>query len=715
MAPPRLRVASDVGGTFTDNLAYDEAARRVTVAKVPTTPENRALGTVHGLQRALALQGRTGSDVVYVGHGMTTATNAVIQRRGGRTAFITNEGFRDLLLIGRQNRPSLYDIRRTRPEPLVTREDCHTVRGRLDPTGQEITPLDEDGLRRIAGRLRTDRVAAVAICLLHAYANPAHERRAKAILAKALPGIPVCISTDILAEFREYERASTVVLNAYLLPVMERYLASLTDLLADPEDGLGLDSAAPVMVMEASGGLMTVATARDKPVHTVLSGPAGGVVASAHVAALSGFADIITLDMGGTSTDISLVLGGVPQVTREANLAGAPIRIPVIDINAIGAGGGSIAWIDDGGALRVGPHSAEAVPGPACYGRGGDEPTVTDANLVLGRFGADTRLGGELALDPEAAARAIENRIAGPLGLDLTAAAAGILRVANATMTRGIRVVSVERGHDPRRLTLVPFGGAGPMHGSPLARELAIPRLLVPPTPGILCALGMLIADLRHDLVRTHLAAHAGLSAAAARAVFAPMLEEAQRLLAADQVPAERQRIEMRVDMRYIGQSYELPIPLPAPTLPSPATGGGLGRGRVDFGAADWAGLAGAFHAEHARRFGHSDPAAPVEVVSFAVTATGLIDTPELPRPAAGGKEPPQEARLGRRRVYFETAAPGAGEWRECPVWRREALLADNEIAGPAIVEEVSATTVLYPADRARVDTIGSLVVEVGE
>jgi N-methylhydantoinase A len=694
MAPPRLRVASDVGGTFTDNLAYDEAARRVTVAKVPTTPENRAVGTVRGLKRALELQGRGGGDVAYVGHGMTTATNAVIQRSGGRTALITNEGFRDLLLIGRQNRPSLYDIRKTRPLPLVRREDCHTVRGRLDPTGREVTPLDEDGLREIARRLNADGVKAVAVCLLHAYANPAHERRAQAILTEELPGIPVCISTDILAEFREYERASTVVLNAYLLPVMERYLASLSDLLAEPTQGLGIAVEVPVMVMEASGGLMTVATAREKPVHTVLSGPAGGVVASAHVAQLSGFSDIITLDMGGTSTDISLILGGRPQVTREAALEGAPIRIPVIDINAIGAGGGSVAWIDEGGALRVGPRSAEAVPGPACYGRGGSEPTVTDANLVLGRFGADTKLGGELGLDPDAAARAISEQIAGPLGLELTAAAAGILRVANATMARGIRVVSVERGHDPRGLVLVPFGGAGPMHGSPLARELGIPRLLVPPTPGILCALGMLVADLRHDLVQTYLAAHRDLSVAAARAILEPMLGEARRLLEADRVPEERRRIEMRVDMRYIGQSYELPISLAA------------------FTEADWAALVPAFHAEHARRFGHNDLAAPVEVVSFAVTATGLIDTPELPRPAEGSREPPDEARTGARRVYFEAGA--GGDWVECPVWRREALLAGNEIAGPAIIEEVSATTVLYPGDHARVDAIGSLIVELG-
>jgi N-methylhydantoinase A len=700
MTAPRLRVASDVGGTFTDNLAYDEAAKRVTVAKVPTTPENRALGTVRGLLRALALQGRGGRDVGYVGHGMTTATNALIQRTGGRVAFVTNEGFRDLLLIGRQNRPSLYDIRKTRPLPLVRREDCHTVRGRLDPAGNEVAPLDEAGLRQIAEQLRAapgaNRVDAVAICLLHAYANPAHERRAKAILEGALPGIPVCASTDILAEFREYERASTVVLNAYLLPVMDRYLASLTELLADPVAGLGLAPEVPVMVMEASGGLMTVATAREKPVHTVLSGPAGGVVASAHVAALSGFADIITMDMGGTSTDISLVLGGRPQVTREAGLDGTPIRIPIIDINAIGAGGGSIAWIDEGGALRVGPRSAEAVPGPACYGRGGGEPTVTDANLVLGRLGDDTRLGGELSLDAAAAAQAIADRIAGPLGLDLVAAASGILRVANATMARGIRVVSIERGHDPRRLTLVPFGGAGPMHGSPLARELAIPRLLVPTTPGILCALGMLIADLRHDLVQTRLVAHRDLPVGEARAMFDPLLQEAGRLLAADRVPGERQRVEMRLDMRYIGQSYELPIAL------------------GDFAPATWTALVPAFHAEHARRFGHSDPGAPVEIVAFAVTATGLIDTPELPRPPVGGQAPPPAARRGTRRAYFEAAGARAGGWAQCPVWQREALLAENEIAGPAIVEELSATTVLYPDDRARVDAVGNLIVEVG-
>jgi N-methylhydantoinase A len=435
---------------------------------------------------------------------------------------------------------------------------------------------------------------------------------------------------------------------------------------------------------------MTVATARERPVHTVLSGPAGGVIASAHVAALSGFPDIITMDMGGTSTDISLILGGAPQVTRAASLERTPIRIPVIDINAIGAGGGSIAWIDDGGALRVGPMSAEAIPGPACYARGGTQPTVTDANLVLGRFGGETRLGGELTLDEGAARRAIK-RIADPLGLDLVTAAAGILRVANANMGRGIRVVSIERGHDARGLTLVPFGGAGPMHGSPVARDLAIPRLLVPPTPGILCALGLLVADLRHDLSQTRLAAHADLSAA-----LAPMLDEARRALAEDRMPPERQRIEMHVEMRYVGQSFELKVPLSG------------------FDDAEWAALVPAFHAEHRRRFGHADLAAPVEIVSFAVTARGIIDTPELPRPERGGTAPPDAALAGSRRVYFEAAGPTGGDWHDCVIWRREALLAGNEIAGPAIVEEISATTVLYPGDRARIDDHGSLVVEVG-
>jgi N-methylhydantoinase A len=381
----------------------------------------------------------------------------------------------------------------------------------------------------------------------------------------------------------------------------------------------------------------------------------------------------------------------VPAITHEAKLETIPVRLPVIDIHAIGAGGGSIAWIDDGGALRVGPMSAEAVPGPACYRRGGTRPTTTDANVVLGRLGPDTRLGGEMTLDAEAAQRAIHDAIAGPLGLDLVSAAAGILRVTHANVVRGIRVVSIERGHDPRDFALVPFGGAGPMHGTPVARELRIPRLLIPPTPGILCALGQLVSDLRHDLIETHIGPHAAFGMEAVRAILARLCEHGNELLAADGVAPAKRRIETRVDARYAGQSYELTLPL------------------AD--AAQWQGLAQAFHQTHQARFGHHDAGCPVEIVAFGVTAVGLIDAPELPQIAQGSGEP---AAAGSRRVFYEADDPAQpGQWQQAQVYRRENLLAGNVIRGPAVIEEISATSVLYPGDVARVDRYGSMIVEL--
>jgi N-methylhydantoinase A len=691
----RIRIASDVGGTFTDSIAYDPASRRIAVSKMPTTPKAREVGTIDSLRRALAALGAEGGAVDYVGHGMTTATNAVIQRSGAKTAFVTTRGFRDLLLIGRQDRPSLYDIDVVRSPPLVPRELCFGVGGRLDAAGREIEPLDREGLVRAAADMRAAGVEAVAIVLLHAYANPAHEREAKAVLERELPGAVVCISTDILSEFREFERASTTVLNAYLTPILTSYLGSLSRRLVDREQGLGVGGDKPVMVMEASGGLMTVESARAKPVHTVLSGPAGGVVAGAHFAALIAADTIITMDIGGTSTDISLIRHGRPEITRSARIGQIPIRLPVIDINAIGAGGGSIAWIDDGGALRVGPISAEAVPGPACYGHGGERPTISDANLVLGRLDAATRLGGNLALDAEAARRAIETHVARPLGMDVVAAAAGILRVAHANIVRGIRVVSVERGHDPRVATLVPFGGAGPMHGSPVARELNIGRVAIPPAPGILCALGQLLSDLRHDLIETHIFPYAPGGEERAVSVADRLVAEAERLLADDRVPAEKRRVEVRVEARYIGQSYELPIAF----------------AHRDRGA--WARLGADLHAAHRARFGHSDPEAPIEIVGLGATAIGQVDAPALPTLAEGGPAVPTDAVLGRRRVFFEGGRPGdAGGWADARVIVRDRLLAGNVVAGPAVIEEVSATSVLYPGDRARVHASGVLVVE---
>jgi len=691
----KVRIASDVGGTFTDSIAYDPVSRRIAVSKVPTTPEARDVGTVEGLRAALRQLGMTGGAVAYVGHGMTTATNAVIQRSGARTAFVTNHGFRDLLLIGRQERPSLYDIDVVRAPPLVPRERCYGIVGRMDHNGREIEPLDQAQLVEAAADMRARGVEAVAVAFLHAYANPAHERAAKAVLEQHLPRVAICASSDILREFREFERASTAVLNTYLTPVMASYLGSLSARLHDAEAGLGIGRDTPIMVMEAAGGLMTVETALAKPVHTILSGPAGGVVAGAHFAALAGAGHVITMDVGGTSTDISLIRNGRPETTRAARIGQIPIRLPTIDINAIGAGGGSIAWIDDGGALRVGPMSAEAVPGPACYGRGGTRPTMSDANLVLGRMGSETRLGGTLRLDAGAARKAIETHIAGPLGIDVVAAAVGILRVAHANIVRGIRVVSVERGHDPRQCTLVPFGGAGPMHGTPVARELQIGRLIVPPAPGILCALGQLLADLRHDLVETHIFPLAAGNAEPALAIALRLSDAADRLLAADGVPPDKRSIEVRVEARYVGQSYELPIAF----RHSDADG--------------WAGLAGDFHAAHRNRFGHADAEAPIEIVAFGATAIGKVDTPELPALASGGSTPAAAAQVSTRDVFFEGDDIGeAGKWVSARIFQRDRLLADNVIEGPAVIEEVSATTVLYPGDRARVHGNGALLVE---
>jgi N-methylhydantoinase A len=690
-----VRIASDVGGTFTDSNAYDPATRRITIAKVPTTPEARDVGTVESLRHTLDQLGVNGSAVGYVGHGMTTATNAVIQRTGAKTAFVTNRGFKDLLLIGRQDRPSLYDVDVVRAPPLVPRELCYGVAGRLDYRGQEIEPLDRAGLAEAAADMRARGVEAVAVTFLHAYANDTHERAAKEILTRLLPGIPVCISSEIQRVFREFERASTAVLNAYLTPVMARYLRSLSTRLHDAETGLGVGRDKPVMVMEAAGGLMTVETALAKPVHTVLSGPAGGVVAGAHFAGLAGATNVITMDVGGTSTDISLIRQGRPETTRQARIGQVPIRLPTIDINAIGAGGGSIAWIDDGGALRVGPMSAEAVPGPACYGRGGTKPTTSDANLVLGRLGSETRLGGHMRLDLEAAREAIESHVARPLGIDTVAAAVGILRVANANIVRGIRVVSVERGHDPRQCVLVPFGGAGPMHGTPVARELRIGKIIVPPTPGILCALGQLLADLRHDLMETHIFPYTPANAGRATDIARRLREAGDARLAADGVIADRRTIEVSVEARYVGQSYELPI-------------------RFAFqDAAGWTRVATDFHAAHRQRFGHADPEAPMEIVGFGATAVGKVDTPVLPELAPGEPTPPAGAQTGKRDVFFESDTLGeAGAWFATKVFERQRLLAGNAIEGPAVIEEISATTVLYPGDRAHVHANGALIVE---
>ncbi len=658
-------VGVDTGGTFTDFVVID--GDDIRVHKVLSTPDSPDRAIVQGL-RELGVLGRMATLV----HGSTVATNAVLERKGVRAGLITTAGFRDVLEIGRQTRPKLYDLRVTRDEPLVPRDRRVEVVERLDERGGVMTPLDEESVARAVRAMVEAGVESVAVCLLFSFANPAHE--AAVVTAARAAGLHVSASSEVLPEFREYERTSTVVLNAYVGPLMDRYLARLED---------ELPAGQPLRIMQSNGGSISAATARREAARTLLSGPAAGVVGAAFVAGASGFDRTITFDMGGTSTDVALIDGAVTETT-DGRIGGHPTRLPTIDIHTVGAGGGSIAWFDLGGALRVGPRSAGADPGPAAYGRGGDEPTVTDANVVLGRLIPDNFLGGTMALDVDAA-RAAVGTIAGRLGTSVEEAALGIIRIANANMEAAIRVISVERGYDPRLFSLVAFGGAGPLHACELAATLRIPRVLAPATPGVLSALGMLAADVLKDYVRTVMV-DATQAAAAIEPVFAELAATGEADLAAEGIAPEQIRIERLLDLRYVGQSYELVVPY---------------HGDLE------ATLAG-FHAAHERRFGYSDPAERVQVVNVRVKARGVATPPRITRQDAGTPRPATPA--VRRPVVF--GVNGAATTYDAPIYDRAALEPGQYVDGPAIVTQYDTTLVVPPAWRATNDEVGNLVIE---
>jgi N-methylhydantoinase A len=691
----RFLIASDVGGTFTDTILYDKDDKRIYVSKVSTTPENQSIGTIRSISKIIKSRGLDGREVEAVNHGMTTGTNTVIQRRGARSALITNQNFRDILEIGRQNRPSLYDFFVTKERPLIERENRFTIKGRINYKGQILEDLNEIEIRRVATEIRRRKVKAVAICLLHSYINPLHEQRVRDLITSILGDIPICISSEILPEYREYERFSTTVLNAYLMPVLHRYLTSLEEGLKGDnlESSLNIEPQVPLMIMESSGGVMTAKAGREKPVYTLLSGPAGGVVASTFIGRLTGFQNLITIDMGGTSTDISLILNGRPILTSEGNIEGIPIRVSIIDINAIGAGGGSIAWIDEGGALKVGPQSAEAVPGPACYGQGGGQPTITDANVILGRIDPDYFLGGEMRLNPELAQKVIEERLCGPLKMDLITAALGIVQVANANMVRGIRVVSVERGYDPRDFTLIPYGGAGPLHAVALAKELKIPKVLVPPIPGIFSAMGMLISDIRHDFVLTRIFPAHKVKPEEVEVIFQNLTEKALEMLRKEGVKEEDTVILKYVDVRYVGQSFEIRINFEA----EQCTETNLKE------------LVQSFHREHERRYGHKDLIAPVELVNFRVEGIGTREPIHLKEIPSGSEQPFSESLKSIRKVYFEESQA----FLDTKIFERERLLAGNVMEGPAIIEESNATTLIHPGMVGKVDRYGAILIHI--
>jgi len=672
-----IRIGIDTGGTFTDLVAFAPASGSLAFHKVATTPEDPARGIIRGIREIVDRTGARAEEIELLVHGTTVATNAVLQRAGARVALITTAGFRDVLQIQRQDRPRLYDLRGRRALPLVPRALRYELHERVRFDGSVQTPLDRGQLDGLVDVLRRERVEAVAVGLLHSYANPSHELEVGRVLAQRLPGAAVCLSHELAGEQGEYERFSTCAMNAFVQPVIGRYLGRL-------EQGLAAKGiAAPLFIMKSSGGVMSAQAAARRAVETVMSGPAGGVVAGAASArSEAGCRNLITADMGGTSFDVAVVQEGAVGFARDTEMGGLAISVPMLDIHSVGAGGGSIGWIDAGGALRVGPHSAGARPGPACYGLGGSEPTVTDANLVLGRLGAESLLGGGMTVDPEAARRAIHDRLAGPLRIGVEAAAEGVIRVVNAAMTAAMRKLTVERGHDPREFALCPFGGAGPLHGAELAAELGIGRTIVPLAPGVNSAIGLLMADLREDRVATFVRRLDRTTATELEGLFAELEESARERLRLSANGAGELRLSRALGQRYLGQRYELPVAVES--------------GPLDL---DW--VAERFHAEHERTYGYARAEHPVEVHSAWVSAEVDLQPLRLP-PAPRASGDPEPAAV--RRVHF------AGRGCQTPVFQRDALGAGTTLTGPAIIEQLDATTALWPGQRLEVDRHGQLL-----
>ena len=672
------RVGVDVGGTFTDVVAVRDG--RVRVHKVASTPDAPERGVVDGLEAA-AGDGLALDTVATLAHGTTVATNAVLEREWADTALLTTDGFRDVLEIGRQDRPALYDLHGAKPDPVVPRDRRHGVAGRLDERGTELTPLDTAAVRELAADLDAE---SVAVALLFAFEDDAHERAARDALREGGYEGSISLSSDVLPEIREYERTLATALNAALRPVMAGYLGRLDDDI----DEAGVR--APLRVMASNGGLLDAERARDAPVRTLLSGPAAGVRGAAHVAARHGHDDALTMDMGGTSCDVSLVRDGEPLVATDVTVGDYPVATPMVDVHTVGAGGGSVASVDAGGALRVGPASAGADPGPVCYGRGGDRPTVTDAAFALGHIDPEAFLG-DVGGAGEAARGAIERDLADPLGRSVREAAAGVRSVAEAETARALRVVSVERGHDPRDLALVAFGGAGPLLASAVAAELSVPEVVVPRAAGVLSALGLLVSDLVYDESVSRVRPWGDIDAATLRGTLADLERRLDERLAG--VAPERRRLEPAVDLRYRGQTYDLTVPL------------GTSVGDAGIADPDLDAVAERFHARHERRYGHASPDEPLELVTVRLRARGVVDPPALDPPRAAGRV--ADAVREERPVTFD------GRTRETRVYDRAGLPADETVEGPAVVEGSESTLVVRPPDRVRVADDGSLVVEV--
>jgi N-methylhydantoinase A len=683
----RYRVTVDTGGTFSDFVYLAEDTGEVSITKVASTPDDPSRAILQGLE-ALIARGVSAADIGFFCHGTTVGTNALLESKGVKTGLLVTEGFRGIYPVAEQARPygtAIFDVMYDKPAMLVPQSLTGEIAERVDFRGRVLRKLDEKALRATVRELKAHGVESVAICLLFSFLHPQHEARVRDIIAEEMPGCAISLSSEVLPQIREYYRLSTTVINAYLQPILARYVAQLDRRLN--EAGIATRQK---YVMQSNGGMATFDGAAKRAVTTVLSGPAGGVTAGAYACRMTRFPDFITFDMGGTSCDVALIRDGAPALASRGKIEGRDLAVPMMDINTVSAGGGTIARVDRLGALEVGPQSAGAMPGPACYGRGGLEPTITDCNLVLGLLSADNFLGGRMQLDIAKARAAIE-RVARPLGMSVEDAAEGIIRIIDVKMEEAIKAISTMRGHDLRDFFLLAFGGAGPLHAGRIARDLGMAGIVVPLYPGVYSAIGLLMSDVKHDYVQSRMALLAGFPPEAVEGIFASLTRQATDDLRSDGFAADQIHIERALDLRYAGQGYEITLPFPAGAI----TAAGL------------VALRQAFDAQHRTMFGHSAPEEPVEVVSYRVTGVGRVPPVQLPRFNRGGTSL-ADARRTTRRVRLDGSAV------ECPVYQREALDVGLSLTGPAVLDQFDCTTVLCPGQIARVDEWKNLIVTMG-
>lgn len=678
------RLGIDVGGTFTDVTLLNEESGYFTTYKLSSTPQDQSIAIMNGAKEVLELNKIEPSKVNYFGHGTTVATNMIIEKNGAKTALVTTKGFKDLLEIGRQTRPSIYNIFEDKPETLVARSMCLEVMERTNSKGEILKEVDPEEVKKLLIQLKEAGVESLAVCFLFSFFNEKNEKVIEECIKEVWPEVYYSLSSDVLPEFREFERMSTTVINSYLGPKMEMYI----DALKDRIKSIGIK--ADPYITQSNGGVMSIESTVDSPIQTALSGPSAGVVGAIYIAKLAGFDNIITYDMGGTSTDVSLVANGQAEYTTKRKIAGLPSGVPMIDVYAVGAGGGSIGYLDNAGALKVGPQSAGADPGPAAYGLGGENPVVTDANLVLGYLNPNYVLGGRLSLNRELSVQAIRKKIADPMGISVDEAAQGIIKVVNSNMARGIRVITVEKGQNPSDFALVAYGGAGPLHAVSLGQEMGIKNVIIPPTPGVLCALGLLTADIKRSYVKTILNDLEELNVDEFNQILESLLEQGNEWLDSEEVKSEKRLFRNIAEMRYKGQNYELQVTVPV-------------RGVTQ---SDKQEIKQKFFKEHEKNYGYYDPNNEVQIVNVRSEAIGLVEKPKLKKLEVELKDI-KEALISEREVYFEETGKII-----CPVYDRSKFGIIKAVKGPCIIEQMDSTTVIPPNTIFDVDQFGNIIVE---